>query len=1104
MQTSDDREEVLFREALQRPKGPKREAFLSQACAGDDGLRRRLAALLQEHESPDPFLEPRATPPVGATVVLPPEEGPGTVIGRYKLREALGEGGCGVVYLAEQEQPVRRRVALKIIKLGMDTRQVIARFEVERQALALMDHPNIAKVLDAGATDTGRPYFVMELVRGVRITDYCDQNHLPTEERLRLFLQVCRAIQHAHQKGIIHRDIKPSNILVTLADDVPVLKMIDFGIAKAIGERLTDKTVTTRLEQFIGTPDYMSPEQAGLSGLDVDTRSDIYALGVLLYELLTGRTPFEAKELVQGGLDEIIRHIREEEPPKPSTRLSRLEPGEQATTAHQRATEPPRLLRSVRGDLDWIAMKCLEKDRSRRYETANELARDIEFHLRGQPVSAAAPTLRYRTAKYLHRHRRVLATAGALVCMAILGTTLSVWQARRAGEAEKEQANLRNVRWALETALPEIERSLGNDDYPGAFKLVEQAQPFLGNNPRFQALSARVVRVVSVETAPPGAQVFIRDYRDLSPTWAPLGKSPLQQVRVPWGFKRWKVTLPGYRVEEGCLLTRPQHFDLKVRLDKIGIAPPEMVRLKGRPFRANLLWLDAQALPTLNLPDFLLDRYEVSNRRFKEFVQAGGYRNPAYWKHKFVKDGVELTWSDAMKLFVDQTGRPGPATWNHGDFPKGQEDYPVGGVSWYEAAAYAQFAGKRLPTVYHWSLAAGDSTMVEVGFLIPLSNFGENGPAPVGKSQGMTSHGIYDMAGNVKEWCFNEAPDGYRVIAGGGWNEPEYMFRNADKYPPFFRGPNFGFRCMKPLGDDGVWQRAASPVQYCLPPVLGEQKPCSDEVFQAYRKLYDYNKSELQPVIEATEDLSLYTRRQKVSFNAAYGNERMLAYVHLPRRGKPPFQCVLYFPGDGAWSLRSISTYGSSDLFDGHTRNGRAFVFPVMYGTFERLIPAEQQARTTALENWIRCIKDFRRTIDYLETRPEEFDLNKLAYEGLSRGGVWGGIVPAIDARLKVVVMFGGGLHAEFPPEYSQVNFAPRIKVPILLQNGKYDFIFPVESNQKPFLTLFGTPDPDKHYRLYEAGHSSWLKNEVRKDELEFLDRYLGPAESGTAGYGAF
>jgi len=370
---------------------------------------------------------------LGATKTKSPSfpltEKPGDHIGRYKLLEQVGEGGCGVVYVAEQTEPVHRRVALKVIKLGMDTRQVIARFEAERQALALMDHPNIAKVLDAGATDAGRPFFVMELVKGVRITDYCDRNNLSTTERLGLFVQVCQAIQHAHQKGIIHRDIKPSNILVTLHDGVPVPKVIDFGIAKATtGQRLTDKTLYTAIEQFIGTPAYMSPEQAELSGLDIDTRSDVYALGVLLYELLTGKTPFDAKRLIEAGLDEIRRIIREEEPLRPSTRLGTLTAEEQTTTAKRRRSEPPKLIHIVRGDLDWIVMKTLEKDRTRRYETANGLAMDIQRHLNNEPVVARPPSQFYRFQKLVRRNKLAVAAAVMVALSLIAGLGLFAWE----------------------------------------------------------------------------------------------------------------------------------------------------------------------------------------------------------------------------------------------------------------------------------------------------------------------------------------------------------------------------------------------------------------------------------------------------------------------------------------------------------------------------------------------------------------------------------------------------------------------------------------------------------------------------------------------------
>ncbi len=458
-QPAPSREEALF--ALALDKSPTdRAAFLDRECAGDSSLRQRLEALLAAHEQSDGVLAPKAEP-VRPTMKLepadtPPDEAVGQNLGHYKLLQRIGEGGCGAVYMAQQEEPIRRRVALKVIRLGMDTKQVIARFEVERQALALMDHPNIAKVLDAGATETGRPFFVMELVKGIKITDYCDRNNLSTRDRLDLFIQVCHAIQHAHQKGIIHRDIKPSNILVTLHDGVPVPKVIDFGIAKATDQPLTDKTLFTAFEQFIGTPAYTSPEQAEMSGLDIDTRSDIYALGVLLYELLTGTTPFDAKELMAAGLDEMRRTIREKEPVRPSTRLSTMLAGELTATAQHRQAEPPKLIHLVRGDLDWIVMKCLEKDRTRRYETANGLAHDIERHLNNEPVAARPPSRVYRFQKLVRRNKLVFAAASVVAMALIAGLAVSTWMFARERQARQqavaaEQAQSR-ARQEAETA----------------------------------------------------------------------------------------------------------------------------------------------------------------------------------------------------------------------------------------------------------------------------------------------------------------------------------------------------------------------------------------------------------------------------------------------------------------------------------------------------------------------------------------------------------------------------------------------------------------------------------------------------------------------------
>jgi len=417
MNADHEKLKQILAEAAAKATPAERAAYLDAACQGDADLRQQVEVLLAAHERAGDFLE--------KTVELPPSdfviERTGTMIGRYKLLERIGEGGFGIVFMAEQQEPVQRKVALKIIKAGMDTREVIARFEAERQVLALMDHPNIARVLDAGATETGRPYFVMELVRGIPITDYCDQEQISTAERLQLFVKVCHAVQHAHQKGIIHRDLKPTNILVTVIDGEPVPKIIDFGVAKALGQRLTEKTLFTAFQQMIGTPAYMSPEQAALSGVDVDTRSDIYSLGVLLYELLTSETPFDKETLHKAALDEIRRLIREAEPAKPSTRLRTL--GDKLTeVAKHRQTEPVALTRLVHGDLDWIVMKALEKDRARRYDTANALAEDVQRHLDHEPVQARHPGAAYRAGKFIQRHR--LGAAMAAVVSAALGLGL--------------------------------------------------------------------------------------------------------------------------------------------------------------------------------------------------------------------------------------------------------------------------------------------------------------------------------------------------------------------------------------------------------------------------------------------------------------------------------------------------------------------------------------------------------------------------------------------------------------------------------------------------------------------------------------------------------
>ncbi len=521
-------EETLF-EAVSQLPAEKRGAYLAGACGADAALRERLEILLRAHDRASNFMTEPAAPavPRKAGLHIPLSERLGDQIGPYKLLQQLGEGGCGVVYMAQQEEPVRRLVALKVIKLGMDTKSVIARFEAERRALAMMDHPNIAKVLDAGTTETGRPFFVMELVRGIRITDYCDQNNLATNQRLELFIQVCRAVQHAHQKGIIHRDLKPSNILVTVNDpgSAGVPKVIDFGIAKATQGRLTDQTVFTAFEQFIGTPAYMSPEQAMMTNLDIDTRSDIYSLGVLLYELLTGKTPFETQELLAAGLEEMRRTICEKEPPRPSTRLSTMLKGELATTAKAHQAEAPKLIRLVRGDLDWIVMKCLEKDRNRRYETANGLAADLKRHLTNEPVVARPPSAAYRLQKAIRRNKLAFMAGVAVAASLVVGIGISTWQAKEAQQARLEaehqlyaaKMNLAQQAWDQNNIgqLRQLLEETQDSPYRGFEWYYWQARTHLA----WKTLRGHLDKVTSVAFSPDGQRIVTGSWDHTAKVW---------------------------------------------------------------------------------------------------------------------------------------------------------------------------------------------------------------------------------------------------------------------------------------------------------------------------------------------------------------------------------------------------------------------------------------------------------------------------------------------------------------------------------------------------------------------------------------------------------
>lgn len=1024
----------------------------------------------------------------------PQMEGPGGWVGRYKLLHVLGEGGMGIVYLAEQAEPVRREVALKVIKPGMDSRQVLARFEAEQQALALLEHPHVARVYDAGLAPSGRPYFVMECVKGVPISEHCDKHRLTIEERLRLFVNVCEAIHHAHQKGIIHRDLKPSNILVVIQNQQMIPKVIDFGVARATGTPLSERTMCTEQGQIIGTPEYMSPEQAEMTGQEIDTRSDIYSLGAVLYELLTGVLPFESDTLRQGP-DRLRQVIREEDPKTPTTRLNALQRDDVTRIAQCRQADGRLLRRALRGDLEWIVMECLEKDRTHRYDTADALARDIERYLNGEAITARPPSTVYRFRKLVRRKKRVLATVAAVVVAVCVMGLLGVWFSRV--QAKRH--------WAREEFLPRIERLMegGWVNYAGAYEMAMEARKYIPQDPQLADALSKIAVNISIRTEPPGAKVYMRPYSAPEGEWKYLGVSPLDDTQLPVGFFRWKMEKDGYETVFAAVPT----FDLDLTardyilpndvvrtLDKNGTVPRGMVRVKGQS----------------EIDDFYVDKYEVSNRDFKVFVDAGGYTDKKYWKHRFTQDGREIAWEEAIQRFVDSTGRPGPATWQDGDIPTGHEDHPVSGVSWYEAAAYAEFKCKSLPTAEHWGIAAsGVSRVLQwMGFntlLGPMSNFDGEGPVPVGSYPGMNAHGAYDLAGNVREWCWNETPEG-RVVRGGAWNDATYLFSSWSQAPALDRSAKNGFRCVIYADPNKIPSSAWGPMERAQARDFYQETPVSDTIFQVYKEQFDYDQTDLNGRLEWKDEGAEDWIQEKVSFDAAYDNERITAYLFLPKSGTPPYQTVIYVPSSASVAQRSsedLDTYLEFRFFLAPlVRDGRAVLYPVYKGTFERgsneLFAihgggGEHHAHQYT-DFLVKVVKDFRRCIDYLQQQRSDIDAERLAYCGFSWGANYGAIIPAVEKRLGASVLAVGGMPGNRRSQVDGFNYVGRVEVPTLMLNGRYDLNVRYETRVKPMFDLLGTPPDKKELKLYDTDHFI-PREELVTETQAWLDRHLGPVK---------
>ena len=962
----------------------------------------------------------------------------GRTVSHYRILSHVGTGGMGSVYLAEDAK-LQRRVALKFLAPSTSrTPEASARLVREARAASVLDHPHIGTIYEIGDAD-GQPFIAMAYYDGETLAARLAKGPLAMTDVARVIAEVADALAAAHAAGIVHRDLKPSNLMLSAAG----VKVLDFGVATfSSGETETMERLT-HAGTTIGTAAYMSPEQA--AGMDVDTRSDLWSLGVIARELLTGRLPFEGTNSL--------------------------------AVIHAVLTTTPAPVRSLRPDvapeLEEIVARTMVRDRDARTITASE-ARDLATvclaRLASGPSAVAAP----------RRSRRAWLMAIATAVLLVISA--AAWWA---------QQNAR-VRWARQQALPEIVRLAGSSKFEEAYRLALEAESYIPDDPVLAEQFRAISRSARIDSVPSGANVSYRPYGGMDEPWRDVGRTPIENARVPRGMKQWRAELTGYEVAEdvGPGPFGPPRFNFK--LVPSGTGPAGMVRIvsSDQPFGLFIPGLDH--LPPVTLPDYWIDRYEVSNRDYKRFMDDGGYRRSELWREPFVKDGQTIGFTAAMALLVDTTGRPGPATWEQGTYPTGQDDHPVTGVSWYEAAAFARWAGKSLPTIFHWSRAADQRLSGEV---VPASNFGGKSALPVGRSGGVTRAGVVDMAGNVKEWCWNTA-GAKRYILGGAWNEPVYMFTDADARSPFARESTFGFRCIRPDRPEdlhgGLTGDAAVPSRD-----MRNVPPVSDAVFRAWTSIYSFDRGNLAATVTAVDDSPAGWRIEQVSYAAAYGDERIPAYLFLPKHAKAPYQTIVYFPGSNVISQRSAPNDTDLDMVNFVMRSGRALLYPIYKSTHQRgdVITSDYPNRTAVWrDHMVMWSKDLGRSIDYLHTRPD-IHKDKIGYFGYSWGAALAPVLLAVEPRVSLALLNVGGFYLQAAlPEADPVNFASRVKIPVIMLNGRFDFFFPTDTSQEPMFRQLGTAAEHKRRVVYDASHVI-PRNELIKEFVGWMDKYWGPTQ---------
>jgi eukaryotic-like serine/threonine-protein kinase len=947
----------------------------------------------------------------------------GSTLSHYTIEAVIGHGGMGTVYRA-RDTHLNRTVAIKVLS-SADAAAGRNDLLREARAASALSHPHIVTIHAVEKQD-GLDFIVMEHVAGRPLGSAIGPSGLPVDTFFDYALQLSSALAAAHDAGIVHRDVKPGNVVLNSSGQ---LKVLDFGLARRTPSKPDDMTRTMDGAPpggpgvLVGTAGYIAPEQ--MTGHPADARGDIFALGALMYQMLGGRPPFTGST----AWAVVDATVNREPPP-----LRQIRPEVPATVAR-------------------IIERCLAKNPAERYQSATELHNAL--------LQARTDFTAPRTAS----RSRLTAVwiAAALVLSSALGAI--VWARMSANRA----------RWVASTTA-EVRRRADAGDTAGAYRLVRAAFGRAPDDPQIEESWRASTMASRVTTVPAGANVELRSYDASDEGWIDLGRAPLPAtMRFPSGQVRWRVSMPGYETLEAS----PNEPPFEFKLAPAGSVPAGMTFVPSGELELE------STNETVTLPDFWIDRFEVTNRQFKQFMDGGGYQKRDYWTIPIAKGDRTLDWSEAMQQFRDTTGRPGPSTWELGTYAEGQDDYPVSGVSWYEAVAYAAFAGKSLPTTYHWYRASGAFGVYSE--IVRFSNFGGKGTAPVGSYRGLGPYGTYDMAGNVKEWCWNESARRLRYVLGGAFNDAAYQFRDEDARSPMERSAGFGFRCMR--------QRTPVDTKLLKPIVTMERdpatlKPVDDSLYQAYRSLYDYDPLPLDAKIEEEDDSHTNWKRQRVSFTAAYGGERLPVEVFIPRSARRPYQALIYFPGSDATRLRSSrSMYLQWVEFV--VRSGRVVAYPIYQATYERHV--ENRGQNTIREVSIQRAKDLRRTVDYLQSR-SEIDGARIGGYGSSLGAQLMPLFLAIEPRLRTGVLISGGFETwTLPPEVDPLNFASRVRQPVLMVNGRDDFDLPYASAQVPLFNMLGTAANDKRHAVFEGGHIPPKPQLIYKEVLDWLDHYLGP-----------